>query len=97
MTINRDSEEYVREAERSVNRVWTAWRQEFDSKSSKEVLAMVAYQFAKLYYQQQHLIEGHMALIEEFEAQLDSLLELTLPEPPAGDDSASGPVHEALR
>ena len=46
MTIDRSTEEWVREAERSVNQVWRTWRADFSDKTSKEVLAMVAYQFA---------------------------------------------------
>ena len=77
MTIDRATEERVREAEYNVNRVWQTWRSEFDTKTSKEVLAMVAYQFAKLYYQLLHNVDQSHHLIDGFEAELDRLLELT--------------------
>lgn len=77
LTINRNSEQWVREAERNVNRVWQTWRTEFDNKSSKEVLAMTAYQFAKLYFQLLHTVEERQKAIDEFEAELNRLLELT--------------------
>lgn len=77
MSIDREDEALVREAEYSVNRIWRNWRETFESKSSKEVLAMVAFQFAKLYYQQVHTIEGQVDVMEKFEAELDRLLQLT--------------------
>lgn len=76
MTIRRDAEERVREAERSVNRVWKTWRAEFDQKSSKEVLAMVAVQFARLYFELQHATAENRRSLEAFEAQLDDFLQL---------------------
>ncbi len=77
MTINRDTEERVREAEYNVNRVWSTWRSEFETKTSKEVLAMVAYQFAKLYYQLLHTVEERQHIIDDFESELNRLLEIT--------------------
>lgn len=80
MTIDRSTEEWVREAERSVNQVWRTWRTDFSDKTSKEVLAMVAYQFAKLYFQLKHSVEDERALIENFEKELDRLLLISAPE-----------------
>lgn len=74
MTIAPETEETVRKAERKVNSVWNAWRQDFDNKTSKEVLAMVAFQFAKLYYLQQNTHEQGRRDLEEFEKELDRLL-----------------------
>lgn len=76
MTIDRASEELVREAEYNVNRVWQTWRSEFDTKTSKEVLAMVAYQFAKLYYQLLRNVKDNRHLLADFEAELDRLLQI---------------------
>lgn len=77
INIDRDTEELVREAERAVNRVWSIWRRDFSEKTSKEVLAMTAYQYAKLYYQLQHTIENQQKLLNNFEGELDRLLQLT--------------------
>lgn len=77
MTINPESEKFIREAEYNVNKVWSTWRREFENKTSKEVLAMVAYQFAKLYYIQSHNIAQSTHLLGDFEAELDRLLSLT--------------------
>lgn len=84
MAINPADEEVVREAERGVNKVWQTWRVQFGDKSSKEVLAMAAYQFAKLYFSLQHTVEAREKAIEGFEAELDRLLNLTTDAPDAG-------------
>jgi hypothetical protein len=75
--VQRDTEEVVREAERNVNKVWSTWRREFPDKSSRDILAMTAYQFAKLYFQLQHTIESQEKLLSDFEGELDRLLQLT--------------------
>ncbi len=78
MTINSEDEELVRTAEFNVNRLWKKWRDEFaELKSSKEIIAMVAYQFAKSYYQLMHNVEDTYEVVDEFEAELDRLLELS--------------------
>lgn len=77
MTIKREGEEIVREAERSVNRVWNTWRTEFDEKSSKEVLAMVAVQFARLYFELAHSVDQQQYILKNFEKELDTLLKIT--------------------
>lgn len=79
MSIKPADEEVVREAERSVNKVWQTWRAQYDDKTSKEVLAMAAFQFAKLFFSLQHSVEARQRTIEGFEAELDRLLRLTAP------------------
>lgn len=76
LTIKRETEYAVREAERGVNEVWSKWRNKFEDRNSKEILAMVAYQYAKLYFQQLHFNETLMKQVGEFESELDGLLEL---------------------
>lgn len=76
MTVRRENEAVIREAERAVNRVWKTWRKEFDTKSSKEVLAMVAWQFARLYFELSHSVDEQQKFLTEFEAELDSLLQI---------------------
>lgn len=83
MTINSDTEQTVREAEYNINRLWSAWRIDFDSKTSKEVLAMVAFQFAKKYYQLAHAVEERSEVIKAFETELDRLLQIAAPPSPA--------------
>jgi 23S rRNA U2552 (ribose-2'-O)-methylase RlmE/FtsJ len=78
ITIDRDSEELVREVEKNVNHVWSTWRKAYAGKSSKDILAMTAYQFAKLYFSLQHSVESQEAMLKDFEGELDRLLQLTV-------------------
>lgn len=76
LTIQPDTEEIVRNAERQVNMLWAKWRKEFEKMSSKEVLAMVAYQFANRYYKLLDTVNEREEVLSAFEAELDRLLEI---------------------
>ena len=76
MTVPDDAEEVVRTAEYNVNRLWIAWRNRFSDKTSKEVLAMVAYQFAKLYYETLRQGEEQQSLLENLFSELDRSIEI---------------------
>ena len=76
LTISLDDEEMVRHAERQVNKVWSQWRSDFHTRSSKEVLAMVAYQFARRYYELLGAVKERDKILQDFEAELDRLLEI---------------------
>lgn len=76
MKIASETEEVVRKAEYNVNKVWNAWRNDFRDRSAKEVLAMVTFQFAKRYYQLLDQVEKQQNLMEDFEKELDRLLEI---------------------
>jgi len=74
LKINRADEERVRNAEYQVNRLWGRWLQRFPGKSSTEVLAMVAYQFAELYFSANRLSEETNEVLEKFERDLDGMI-----------------------
>ena len=74
LKINRADEERVRNAEYQVNRLWSRWLQRFPEKSSTEVLAMVAYQFAELYFTATKVSEEANGVLEKFEVELDKML-----------------------
>ncbi len=74
LQINRDDEEVCRTAEYQVNRLNSLWSDRFHSKSRMEVLAMVAYQFAQLYYTQLRTQESLKGELAKFEADLDEIL-----------------------
>ncbi len=48
-TVPFRNQDFVRDVEKEVDRLYTAWRREFAKKTDKEILAMVAYQFAYFY------------------------------------------------
>lgn len=74
LQINREDEEVCRTAEYQVNRLNSLWSDRFSNRSRMEVLAMVAYQFAQLYYTQTRSQERAAAELAKFEADLDEIL-----------------------
>lgn len=74
LKINRADEERVRNAEYQVNRLWGRWREKFPEKNSTEVLAMVAYQFAELFYTGENAARETTSLLEGFETELDRMI-----------------------
>lgn len=74
LQINREDEEVCRQAEYQVNRLNSLWSDRFSNKSRMEVLAMVAYQFAQLYYTQVRSQEQYKQELAKFEADLDEIL-----------------------
>ncbi|MCH5219177.1 MAG: cell division protein ZapA [Muribaculaceae bacterium] len=80
MKIPADTEEVVRRAEYNVNKVWNKWRNDLSKLSGKEVLAMVTFQFAKHYYQLLEQVEREQSLLENFEKELDVLLDIYSPD-----------------
>lgn len=74
LSILRADEEVHRQAEYNVNQLCDAWGKRYKDKSSKEILAMVAFQFAKLYFSGKADVEAADTLLEELESELDQLL-----------------------
>ncbi len=74
LSINIKDEELIRSAEYNVNLLWTAWSQRFKDKSSSEILAMVAFQFAKLYLTLSAQEKATDEVLSEFEKELDNIL-----------------------
>lgn len=59
LTINTpfERQNFVRDVESSVQRLYEQWRRTFTSKTDKEILAMVAYQFASHYNEMKEAYE----------------------------------------
>ncbi len=72
--INRSDEENIRTAEYNVNRLWNAWSTKYKTKTSHEVLAMVAFRFAELFYKLNSTANATNGVLEEFERGLDDIL-----------------------
>lgn len=53
VTVPFENQEFVRRVESQVESLYTKWRHDFPMRSDREVLAMVAYQFANHYYEMQ--------------------------------------------
>lgn len=74
LSISRDDEEVIRTAEFNVNKLWNAWSAKFKNKSSMEVLAMVAFRFAELFFTQNALAKNAEEALAAFEETLDKIL-----------------------
>lgn len=73
LTIKPEEEVIIRQAESTLNRLWTSWNQRFKV-SQAEILAMVAFQFAKLYTIQTHQVDDAQLLLHDLETQVDDYL-----------------------
>lgn len=74
MTIRPDQEEIIRRAEKGVNELWQSWSRRFSDRKPIEVLALVAFQYARYYYEAEAADDAVAHHIESFEAELDRLL-----------------------
>lgn len=90
LKINRADEERVRNAEYQVNRLWSRWLKRFPDKNANEVLAMVAYQFAELYFSAVKVSEEADKVLEGFETELDRMLHGFGANPTRQEDEATG-------
>ncbi len=76
--INRADEESIRRIEKEVTGLFDRWRIASPMRSKQQVLAMVAFQYAKLYHDQVDASQGREAslrnFIEQFEKRLDEIV-----------------------
>lgn len=75
ITVPFSQQDLVRDTERSVAELYTAWRREFPAKTDKELLAMMAYQYASFYQQLLSRVDSAKALAAEVAQRMDSLIE----------------------
>lgn len=74
LNIDRDYEQTARTAEYQVNGLYGRWSDRFRDKSPMEVMSMVAYRFAELYYTQGKSVLDAEQMLDDFEAKLDEIL-----------------------
>lgn len=75
LTISRNEEENYREAEKLVNTLWRKWIAKFQGEdSSQKVMAMVAFQFARLYSKSYNQNVAVNNFLTAFEKQLDDVV-----------------------
>ena len=74
LAINRSDEEIARTAEYNVNLLWNKWSAKYRTKSPHEVLAMVSFKFAELYYQLNATALDANERLADFERRLDDIL-----------------------
>lgn len=75
ITINRSEEQLLRDVAQEVNHVYRAYAERFPKSSEAEVMAKVTLLFAKGYLTMAHQSEELESVIQDFENDLDRLLE----------------------
>ena len=75
LTIPRDEEATYREAEKLVNTLWSKWINRFEGEnSSQRVMAMVAFQFARLYSKSYNQNVAVNKFLTQFEQELNDVV-----------------------
>lgn len=73
MSISPEEEEFIRKAEDSVNHLWRSWSARFDT-GADDLMAMIAFQFAKLYTFQKEREKRAILSIEALEKEMTALM-----------------------
>lgn len=75
LNINPADEKEYRNAEQLVNALWSQWVKVFNGKaSSQEIMARVAFQFARLYLQAHEETVVADKFLKDFEEQLNDVV-----------------------
>lgn len=76
LSVPFNRQDAVRDAEKAVAQLFDNWRLKWPARSDKEILAMIAYQFASFY---QELLERHQKaseIAEDCNRRLEAMLKL---------------------
>ena len=76
MTVSPQDEEYMRKAESHVNQLWDIMRRRYPERSSAELLALVAWQVARLNITQDADVKAAEAAAASTDAALTKLLDM---------------------
>lgn len=74
LDIRRDQEPAIRNTERRLNKLWARWCEDFPDRHPHEVLAMVAFQYARYYYSLSSTVNSNEEALVNFEHALDDIL-----------------------
>lgn len=76
LRIPASQEEIVRKSEANINELWRKWsaKSDFKDKSSAEILAMVTFRFAQLYFSAEEASRRVDMALRDLETSLDKML-----------------------
>lgn len=74
LSVRQSDIDVYRKAEQSVNKLWGAWKTKFDKLSSEEVMARIAFQFARLYIEANTRNDEVNDILTGFEQKLNDIL-----------------------
>ncbi len=66
-------QDFVRDVEADVDRLYAKWRKAFPAKTDREILAMVAYQYASFYGELKERYETALAKAQDCIAYIDAV------------------------
>lgn len=73
LTVPFESQDTVRKTERDIDALYNDWRLRFPRKTPKELLAMIAYQYASFYEELRARYDRAADLAEAIEHRLDTI------------------------
>ncbi len=74
LSVRRSDIDVYRKAEQSVNKLWGVWKTKFDKLSSEEVMARIAFQFARLYIEASTRNDEVNEILTNFEQKLNDII-----------------------
>lgn len=74
LSVKNSDIDVYRKAEQSVNKLWGAWKTKFDRLTSEEVMARIAFQFARLYIEAGSRNDEVNEALINFEQRLNDIL-----------------------
>lgn len=74
LSVELDNVRNVRDLEKELNNLFDMWRKDFPAKSEKELLAMIAYQYASYYSQLTERYKDAYAEAEKCDELLSSIV-----------------------
>lgn len=72
LSVPFDRQEFVRDVEADVDGLYKRWRKAFPARTDREILAMVAYQYASFYAELRERYEAAASGVEKCLALLDT-------------------------
>ncbi len=74
LSVPFDRQDAVRDAEKASARLYDTWRKKWPSRSDKEILAMIAYQFASYYIELLSRYENAAQVAEQCNQRLADII-----------------------
>ncbi|MDE6485628.1 MAG: cell division protein ZapA [Duncaniella sp.] len=74
VSVSPEEEEYAREAQKNINLLWDRWSERFSENKPGEILGMIAFRFAQMYFTALGGMKDMAASVDDLEKALDNAL-----------------------
>ncbi len=74
VSVSPEEEEYAREAQKNINLLWERWSERFSDNKPGEIMGMIAFRFAQMYFTAMGGMKDMEATVTDLERALDSAL-----------------------